>query len=269
MDPAPQVSPGHSHGSAALASDQAPYRYPRVHVKGPLPPGRLGRPLECLVTDRETCLRSLASWHCETPSQDRTARLFVSLAPYSMSTHFQQKKNNILTRLALDSPDASPKGYVDEEIRPLVDQLNKHNGIVTTSSCAGRIVVFLEGVKKKLVANSGPTFLERLPGGLRDNLDHSSANRDTSLEDDAPQRAGIGGKGPGGQWIFVSHAPVQNGLLTWQKLLDDSMKGYLSCDEGTDSIVHALPHTNPHVISEESRFLHLKFEPMVCFHRHG
>ncbi|KAF8453028.1 tRNA wybutosine-synthesizing protein, partial [Terfezia claveryi] len=184
---------------------------------------------------------------------------------HSMSTHFQQKKLNILTRLALDTPDASPKGYVDEEIRPLVDQLNKHNGIVTTSSCAGRIAVFLEGVKKELAANAEPTSLERerLPDGLRGNLDYSSVNIDIGLEDGAPKRAGIGGKGPGGQWIFVSHAPVQNGLLTWQKLNGDTINGYLSCNEGKGSIAHTSPHTNTHVIGEESRLLHFKFEPMI------
>ena len=126
--------------------------------------------------------------------------------------------------------------------------------------------MFLEGVKKKLAANTEQTFLERerLLGGLGDSLGHSSVNKNIGLKDNAAQLAGIGGKGCGGQWIFVSHAPVQNGLLTWQGLSGDAINGYLPCDVGESSTAHTLPHTNCHAINEESRFLHFKFEPMVC-----
>ncbi|KAL1311347.1 hypothetical protein AAFC00_001521 [Neodothiora populina] len=97
---------------------------------------------------------------------------------------FQNKKQKILQQLAVpDSSyhDASPKGTVDLGIRALVDEINVLDALVTTSSCAGRIAVYLEGRKK---------------------------NRDIVQEDDSEEaNAGSGGKG-GGQWLFVSHDPL-------------------------------------------------------------
>lgn len=86
---------------------------------------------------------------------------------------FKTKKANILQALAAPSySDASPKGSVDTGILDLIDRINAFEGLVTTSSCAGRINVFLEGA-----------------GGREE------------------QRGNPGGKG-GGQWLFVSHDPV-------------------------------------------------------------
>ncbi|MFP4423661.1 MAG: tRNA wybutosine-synthesizing 3 family protein [Candidatus Woesearchaeota archaeon] len=50
---------------------------------------------------------------------------------------------------ALSKLDKSKKGYIDEEILPLITALNKKKNFYTTSSCAGRIVLLeLRGKKK-------------------------------------------------------------------------------------------------------------------------
>lgn len=102
---------------------------------------------------------------------------FLNLPP--VSSLFTQKKSTILSTLATPSDtytDLSPKGSVDIGIKSLIDQINTLDGIVTTSSCAGRISVFLEGAKTKA-------------GG-------------------GGQVAVPGGKGMGGRWLFVSHDAV-------------------------------------------------------------
>lgn len=100
--------------------------------------------------------------------------------PPSIPPSFTQKKATILSALATPSDnytDLSPKGSIDAGIKSLIDQINTLDGIVTTSSCAGRISVFLEGAKTKA-------------GG-------------------AGQAAVPGGKGMGGRWLFVSHDAVE------------------------------------------------------------
>lgn len=86
---------------------------------------------------------------------------------------FEQKKRHILSQISVtdeENPDASPKGTIDEAIVPLMDQINKHDDFVTTSSCSGRVSVFLEGTKD-------PTKL--------------------------------GGKGLGGKWLYVTHSKCE------------------------------------------------------------
>lgn len=64
------------------------------------------------------------------------------------SDQFSKKKERILEDLSVprtEYTDASPKGSVDEEIRDLIEELNTNNDFVTTSSCAGRVSVFVEG----------------------------------------------------------------------------------------------------------------------------
>lgn len=87
---------------------------------------------------------------------------------------FAAKKAQILQSLsqsAEDYSDLSPKGSVDEPIRELINEINAYDDLVTTSSCSGRISVFLEG--------SGS-------GGK------GSASSDSKK----------------GSWLFVSHQPL-------------------------------------------------------------
>lgn len=103
-------------------------------------------------------------------------------------TSFQQKKKQILEALnvsSTDYTDLSPKGSVDEGIVKLIGVVNAIPGLVTTSSCAGRVSVYVEGKKKNAEAST-----------------------------DNKAIAGTGGKG-GGRWIFVSHDPINLNDEEW------------------------------------------------------
>lgn len=82
---------------------------------------------------------------------------------------FNQKKAAILAEIQSDEPDLSPKGNVDSLCLPIINLINSHNDMVTTSSCSGRISVFVEGQKQ-----------------------HKGVVK-------------TGGKGEGGKWLFVTH----------------------------------------------------------------
>ena len=160
------------------------------------------------------------------------------------SETFKRKKAKILEGLSV-SPDqytdASPKGSVDVGIRDLIDELNAHEGLVTTSSCAGRVSVFLEGRKKE----------------------KSSKERDGKEEDDegvrtAAAASSSGGKGGGGTWLFVSHDPLDvredAGMAEegrrWVEIF--GMKEAGGGGGGGLDVASA-------------RLIHFKFEPMVSF----
>ncbi|PYH97678.1 DUF207 domain protein [Aspergillus ellipticus CBS 707.79] len=100
---------------------------------------------------------------------------------------FESRKRKILAELSIpeaEYTDLSPKGSVDEGIRVLIDDINTLAGLVTTSSCAGRISVFLEGRKKQQQQEQVPEELQR-------------------------QFVPSGGKGAG-KWLYVSHEPLQD-----------------------------------------------------------
>jgi tRNA wybutosine-synthesizing protein 3 len=105
-----------------------------------------------------------------------------------MSKSFLEKKKSILNALnvsPVDYTDHSPKGSIDEGIRGLINIINSVSGLVTTSSCAGRVSIYVE---RKKNSPSDP------------------------LENDTI--TGQGGKG-GGRWIFVSHDPVSLDNDAW------------------------------------------------------
>lgn len=141
-----------------------------------------------------------------------------------MSAAFTAKKAKIVQQLSTsdeDYTDASPIGKVDENIRNLVDEINTLDSLVTTSSCSGRIAVYLEGRKKG----------QAQPEAISDNVSNPSA--------------GAGGKG-GGQWLFVSHDPLEedHDLLS-------------SCAFAGQS--HSTTLASP----QDVRWIRCKFEPMV------
>ncbi len=93
---------------------------------------------------------------------------------------FAEKKAKITAHLDLPASeytDLSPKGTVDVGLLDVIREVNAAEGFVTTSSCAGRASVFLEGSR---VRRSG--------GGTV---------------------AAAGGKGGGGTWLYVSHDPFE------------------------------------------------------------
>ncbi|KAF2263429.1 hypothetical protein CC78DRAFT_544989 [Lojkania enalia] len=143
-------------------------------------------------------------------------------------SRFNEKKEKILK--LLDTPageyhDLSPKGSVDEPIRSLISDINSIEGLVTTSSCSGRISVFLEGKKRHVQT-----------------LD--------AQHGDEGSRTSPGGKG-GGSWLFISHSRVEvpkSGPQT-----DLLSKFGIQRSSGTGD-------SSPTV---ESSYIHLKFEPMI------
>ncbi|KAM0439551.1 hypothetical protein ACHAPT_000642 [Fusarium lateritium] len=145
-------------------------------------------------------------------------------SPGSCPPAFLDRKKKILEQLSIpdaEYTDASPKGSVDEGIRDLIDEVNQSSGFVTTSSCAGRVSVFLEG--RRVAEANG--------------------------EDD--QIAGVGGKGAGGTWLFVSHNPVPDDgdeNKDWTGTLGLEELGVVEHVAGT---------------VKERRLIHFKFEAMI------
>lgn len=144
---------------------------------------------------------------------------------------FLEKKAKITAQLTLpdsDYTDASPKGSVDVGIRELIRDINAHAGLVTTSSCAGRASVFLEGRKKTTTTQHRHDGDARLAGA-------------------------VGGKGGGGRWLYVSHEPLGQvaGSALEEVLFDTADDTGAGAggeeDEGDD----------------EERLVHFKFEPMI------
>lgn len=152
-----------------------------------------------------------------------------------MSAGFELKKQKILEQLEIpedEYSDRSPKGSIDIAIRELVDEINAVAGLVTTSSCAGRISVFLEGKKK-----GAPTLAE-----------------DSSGSSEPQAIGGPGGKG-GGKWLFVSHDPLTSEI-------DPCQPTDFHTTFGLDS-----QHVAQSPITAGAQLVHFKFEAMVCDHR--
>lgn len=149
---------------------------------------------------------------------------------------FAKKKLKILSQLSVpegEYTDASPKGSVDDGIRPLVDAINRRDGLVTTSSCAGRVSVYLEGKKtEKPLGDDTPVW-----------------NRQEGADDANAVRASTGGKG-GGEWLFVSHSSIPD---------EDRGEDWASTTLGLVADGKVEPHTG----RGHQRLIHFKFEPMV------
>ncbi|KAK7189299.1 hypothetical protein DPSP01_003420 [Paraphaeosphaeria sporulosa] len=141
-----------------------------------------------------------------------------------MLNRFQTRKQKILEQLTVpdeEYQDLSPKGSVDAPIRALIGDLNVLEGLVTTSSCSGRISVFLEGRK------ADPT--------------------EATPQDES--HAGPGGKGGGGQWLYISHDPIAIPLDESSDYMQTF--GLVKGESGAGSFNLAC------------RYIHLKFEPMI------
>lgn len=101
-----------------------------------------------------------------------------------MTTYpFDRLKESTLSKL-----DRSPKGSIDEPVRPILDLVNAYHDWISTSSCSGRISAYLQG-------------------------------RGSSREDEAEgdeegdaRPAAFHGKG-GGRWLFVSHSTLDEHQL--------------------------------------------------------
>lgn len=241
--------------------------------------------------------------------------------------------------------DLSPKGTVDAGIRELIGEINAREGLVTTSSCAGRVSVFLEGKKKRRIGRgrrggergkrsdggggggvggtekkkaggagddddvvvaaapaeegvdageggvlpSHPFAVdeesiiaaaaesEEAPRGVDEGggggghegteygeVDDSSDDHDDDHDDDDDTGvrtvAGVGGKGGGGRWLFVSHDPMEtHGRLDSEPNIVAALLGM------EEPIFDGREGSSAEEMSGGgSRLIHFKFEPMVC-----
>lgn len=141
---------------------------------------------------------------------------------------FDQKKALILLEIAgnsEDSPDASPKGTIDELCIPMMELLNSHLDIVTTSSCSGRVSVFLEGDK-----------------GTSESVK-------------------IGAKGAGGHWLFVSHDSSK--IENWW--VDKELKfKEIPYDKITDQTRYLLYKFEPFILHVKCRNLEVANRVYTC-----
>lgn len=159
----------------------------------------------------------------------------------TIQSSFQRKKQKILDELAKSEneyTDLSPKGSVDAGIRDLIEEINHLDGIVTTSSCAGRISVYLEGNKD----------LHRQRTNVR------RGEQDTSPQEPQLAQGTVpGGKGAGGRWLYVSHDPLDLHPSTGSEDMHVmNLFGLSPCLAGPDTTVN-----------KATRFVRVAFEPMV------
>lgn len=179
------------------------------------------------------------------------------------SSIFSQKKAKILGLLAVpetEYSDLSPKGSVDAGIRDLIDEINALDGVVTTSSCAGRVSVYLEGHKAlKKGQKSQPSHSV--------SSSNSTPNGDENVDDIANERnpsSSAGGKG-GGQWLFVSHDPLPESpsMVTSEGVdgKNESWSTVFGLEESSNSEKEG--GTQKKEVGSQPRLIHFKFEPMV------
>jgi tRNA wybutosine-synthesizing protein 3 len=147
----------------------------------------------------------------------------------SQST-FILRKEKILQQLSVPDDeynDLSPKGSVDEGIKALINDINSIEGLVTTSSCAGRVSVYLDGsyTSSKLVNH-----------------------RDENLD---PKNSTLGSKG-GGQWLYISHDPLHVPAEVHTATSHFHSLFQLQLVQN-----HAYHHVEPR------KFVHFKYEAMV------
>ena len=156
---------------------------------------------------------------------------------------FTVKKNAILASLSIPEAtytDLSPKGSVDAPIKPLLDRINALEGVVTTSSCAGRLSVYLEGNKQG-----------------KGHEGRGDPKNNEGFGKESEQAVVSGGKGMGGKWLFVSHEPVDIHKNSGAKESVTELLG-LGSSGGHDEALTF----NREV--DEMRLVRFQFEPMVC-----
>lgn len=112
---------------------------------------------------------------------------------------FARRKAAALAALSSPAPDKSPKGGVDAAIAPLLDALNSHPGLFTTSSCSGRISVLAQPSPQSQPGNPKPKKKAR--GGGWVYVSHDPADPDAVVELLFGRRGGGGGEG-GEELVF-------------------------------------------------------------------
>ena len=193
---------------------------------------------------------------------------------------FHAKKSQILAALNRSEEaytDNSPKGTVDEGIRELIEEINGYEGLVTTSSCAGRVAVFVEGGRggELLGAVEGEEGEE----GEGNRADEEGAGKQkgvikTTTKASVITTASPGGKG-GGRWLYVSHDPITLPVTSPQtqpETLDDrgtehqeypySTLFNLAAATSTD-IITTMSSSSRTTTAPHPRLIHLTFSPLI------
>lgn len=135
------------------------------------------------------------------------------------------------------SIDKSPKGSVDEPIRPLVDLINRHPSFSTLSSCSGRISLFQPWKGPQNEEEPAEEQVIGAEGAEVDPISHKTTGTPYS------------GKGKGG-WLLVSHEIIDKSqLLT-----------IFQQANGSDKDQHTITGKST---NEEDRALMFKVEPML------
>lgn len=175
------------------------------------------------------------------------------------NTIFHNKKRKILQ--SLDRPsesyhDASPKGSVDEPIRELIELINSIDAFVTTSSCSGRVAVFVESnsaTRPLSESHQSPAQPVKIPSEpvFRPATDSENKQYPASSDDPGQQTSG---KGAGGRWLFVSHGRFSPSQISSNPVA--TVLGFSKHDSLSENAV-------PPQMSKQTSIIHFKFEPMV------
>ncbi|ODQ65417.1 hypothetical protein NADFUDRAFT_70880 [Nadsonia fulvescens var. elongata DSM 6958] len=142
---------------------------------------------------------------------------------------FDQKKRAILSQIEVTSeinPDASPKGTLDIKLLPLIELINSHEDMVTTSSCSGRVSVYLEGDKTVVLEERADSV------------------------DAAATREKVGAKGAGGKWLFVTHDPLYLSESWWTDAFN-----YTEAIDSSDAFITSIRYV---LYKFEAMILHIK-----------
>ena len=169
---------------------------------------------------------------------------------------FNSKKQKILDALlqpAESCSDASPKGSVDDGIRELISSINSMDAYVTTSSCSGRLAIFMDGCPTSTVRTQLATEFQKPVDAQHDLADANDMSTGEELAPVAPSTAT--GKGSGGRWLFVSHDPLDT-----RQRNDQTLSQLLGFSRGRCNV---LGQVVSELLPERRRFVHFKFEPMV------
>lgn len=198
---------------------------------------------------------------------------------------FEATKAKILSALAvpdIEYSDLSPKGSVDVRIRDLIAEINLIEGLVTTSSCAGRVSVYVEGVKKekekgkkdsKETSDDAQGAPMEMTGSIQNEEEQGMS---AILAAATSSTASAGGKGGGGYWAFVSHDPVsfnEDGTFSGGDDSDPAVSKAslhelfgLVASQSSSSALDMGIGLQESSIPSSPRLIKIRFEPLVRSH---
>ncbi|KAL8879587.1 MAG: hypothetical protein Q9192_008200, partial [Flavoplaca navasiana] len=232
-------------------------------------------------------------------ASSHTPHPHLQTMPPPIPPTFTTLKTRLLQSLSVPTSsytDASPKGTLDTAIVPLIGRLNDLEGVVSTSSCAGRVSVFLEGWKGgggMAGERSGEGVGRKKNGegvgrkknsegvGMKGDGGYSGDSGDRNEEERAKRKGVIsdgkggerivpGGKGMGGRWLFVSHERVempQDHDTRGSDAMGKECNGHLTKLFGLTG--QASPECNEDggarrsSYTKNTRFVRFAFEPMI------